>query len=299
MKLIVFAILSLMPILLRAQGYIETGYTPTRSFLDKDRNAHGSGDLWQIKGMHSFPLSTKLDKNQQPIVWAGTLTGMYALMNNKGYAAEYNPEQILNLSFNVSHIRPLTSRNPQWYVIVSLGADIFSAPKDIAWRSFLVNGGVVFAYRLAKGLDVGIGAGLTTSFGAPLVMPTTFVKWTSTGKYEIYIEAMSNIKASVARRFGDKFKLELTPCDMDGMSSIFRKNGKNKLYSVMRMRAYLRPELKIGKHSSIYLNMGTDLFHSVNVTDKSIKGFARNFTNDDRWSFKQAFNITGGFKYGI
>ena len=153
-------------------------------------------------------------------------------------------------------------------------------------------------HRLKENLDIGIGAGLTTSFGVPLVMPMTFVKWTSSGQYEINIEAMNNIKASVARRFGNKFKLAAV-CDMDGMSSVFREEGKNKLYSVMRMRAYLRPELQVAKKSSVYMNVGLDLYNSVNVTNKSIKGFADNFTKDDRWKFDHGFNIMVGFKYGF
>ena len=287
-----------VPMLLCAQNYIEAGYTPSRSFLDKDRNVCGSGDLWQVKGMYSHTFSSKVNENGQPIVWAGTVSGMYAKMGNEGFAAEYNPGQILNLGFNLTYIRPLTKKNPKWYMMASIGTGIYAAPNDIAWRSFLVNGGVVFVYRLKENLDIGVGAGLTTSFGVPLVMPMTFVKWTSTGRYEITIEAMSNIKASVARRFGDTFKLAAV-CDMDGMSSVFRQDGKNKLYSVMRMRAYLRPELQLAKQSSVYANVGFDLFNSVNVTDKSIKGFADSFKSDDRWSFQQAFNVVVGFKYAF
>lgn len=298
MKQFVLLFLGFMPMFLCAQNYIEAGYTPSRNFLDKDRNECGSGDLWQIKGTYSHTLSTKVNENGQPIVWAGTINGMYAKMNNKSYAAEYNPEQILNLGFNLTYIRPLTKKNPKWYMMASIGTGIYSAPNDIAWRSFLVNGGVVFVYRLKENLDIGIGAGLTTSFGVPLVMPMTFVKWTSSGQYEINIEAMNNIKASVARRFGNKFKLAAV-CDMDGMSSVFREEGKNKLYSVMRMRAYLRPELQVAKKSSVYMNVGLDLYNSVNVTNKSIKGFADNFTKDDRWKFDHGFNIMVGFKYGF
>ena len=298
MKQFVLLFLGFMPMFLCAQNYIETGYTPSRPFLDDDRNECGSGDLWQIKGMYSHTFSAKVNENGQPIIWAGTINGMYAKMNNKGFAAEYNPEQILNIGFNLSYIRPLTKKNPKWYMMASIGTGIYSAPNDIAWRSFLVNGGVVFVYRLKENLDIGIGAGLTTSFGVPLVMPMTFVKWTSSGKYEINIEAMNNIKASVARRFGSQFKLAAV-CDMDGMSSVFREEGKNKLYSVMRMRAYLRPELQVTKKSSVYMNVGLDLFNSVNVTDKSIKGFADNFKSDDAWEFKQTFNVMIGFKYGF
>ena len=295
-----FALLSCFAaMLVRAQGYVETGYTPSRSFLDEDRNSHGSGDLWQVKGMYTIPFSTKMNANGQPIVWAGTLGGMYAVMDNKGFAAEYNPEQILNLSFNVTHIRPLSKNSKKWYIMASLGAGIYSAPNDIALRSILVNGGIVFVYRLKKNLDVGVGAGLTNSFGVPLVMPMTFVKWTTTGEYEISVEAMNSVKASVARKFGDRFKLTLVPFDMDGMSSVFRRGGKTKLYSVMRMRSYLRPELKVGKRSAVYMDAGVELFHSVNVTNRSIKGFADNFTRDDKWSFNQAFNFRVGFKCGL
>lgn len=36
-------------------------------------------------------------------------------------------------------------------MMASIGAGIYAAPNDIAWRSILVNGGVVFVYRLQKG----------------------------------------------------------------------------------------------------------------------------------------------------
>lgn len=298
MRLFLLLAFGLVSLLADAQSYVETSYTPSRAFLDKDRQERGSGDLWQVKGMYTFPFSMKMNDNCMPVVWAGTLTGMYAVLDNKGFAARYNPGQILNLSFNVTHIRPLGKNSKKWYIMASLGAGIYSAPNNISFQSILVNGGIVFAYRLAKGLDVGVGAGLTNSFGVPLVMPMTFLKWTTTGRYEIYVEAMSNVKVSVARRFG-KFKMELVPFDMDGMSSVFRQDGKSKIYSVMRMRSYLRPELKVGKCSFVYLNAGVDLFHSVNVTNRSIKGFVDNFTKDDKWSFNQQFNLSVGFKYGF
>ena len=83
MRLLMLLLGSFIPLFLCAQNYIEAGYTPSRTFLDKDRNNCGSGDLWQIKGMYSHTFSTKLNENGQPIVWAGTINGMYAKMNNK------------------------------------------------------------------------------------------------------------------------------------------------------------------------------------------------------------------------
>ena len=56
MKQFVLLFLGFMPMFLCAQNYIE--------------------------GMYSHTFSTKLNENGQPIVWAGTINGMYAKMNN-------------------------------------------------------------------------------------------------------------------------------------------------------------------------------------------------------------------------
>lgn len=65
------------------------------------------------------------------------------------------------------------------------------------------------------------------------------------------------------------------------------------------MRAYIRPEYKIGKKSYIYTEIGTDLYHTVKMSDRSYKGFINAFKGDDSWEFGQAFHIMAGFKYGF
>ena len=77
MRQFVLLFLGFMPIFLCAQNYIETGYTPSRSFLDDDRNEYGSGDLWQVKGMYSHTFSAKVNvcQDEQQGVCGGIQSG--------------------------------------------------------------------------------------------------------------------------------------------------------------------------------------------------------------------------------
>ncbi|MBF1473091.1 DUF6268 family outer membrane beta-barrel protein [Prevotella pallens] len=93
------------------------------------------------------------------------MSGQYVKLNNHEGVCEVNPSDVLNLNFNVSHRRPLLER---WYMLASLGVGVYSSPNEIAFRSFLVNGGVIFAYKCRNNLDIGIGAGITNSYGVPI-----------------------------------------------------------------------------------------------------------------------------------
>lgn len=274
-----------------SQGYIEGGFIPNRNFQDDNKNKLGSASEWQVSGKYTIPFSVKVNEKGQPIVWAGTVSGQYVKMNNHDGACEVNPDGVLNLSFNVSHRRPLSER---WYMLASLGAGIYSAPNEIALRSVLANGGIIFAYKLRDNLDIGLGAGLTNSYGVPLIMPIGYLKWTTTGRYEIDVEAVNSMKASVKRNFSDRFSLSLVPFDMSGLSSVVRRDGKTKVYGVMRMRSYIRPEWKLGKSTSIYLNAGMESFHSVRLSDRSVKGFKDTFSSKEKWRFSKGFYMAVG-----
>lgn len=280
-----------------AQGYFEAGYTPSRSFMKEDEDdILGAGSMWQLKGRYTFRFSAKQNKIGQPVIWSGTLNGMYARMENEDGAAVVNPDEVLNAGFTVSHMRPLSER---WYLMVSLGIGLYAVPDEISFRSVLVNGAVIFAYRLRNNLDVGIGVGLTNSYGVPLVMPMGFLKWNVTGKYEVSVEMAGSMKAAVARRFSERFGLTLVPIEMDGLSAVVRQDGEHKIYGVTRARAYISPELKVGKWASVYVSAGIDLLHSVKLSDRSFKGFVNAFNGGDSWEFERGNYLTAGFRYGF
>ncbi|WP_303013963.1 DUF6268 family outer membrane beta-barrel protein [uncultured Bacteroides sp.] len=279
------------------QGYVEVGHTPSRNFMeDEGGEKLGAGNMWQLKGRYTFPFLVKQNERKQPMVWSGTLNGMFSHMNNNGMAAEVNPNDILNLSFNVSHLRPISSR---WYMMASFGIGLYTIPNDISFKSILANGAVIFAYKLRDNLDVGIGAGLTNSYGVPLIMPMGFLKWNMTGLYEVNMEVASSMKASVSRTFSHKFRFTLVPIDMDGMSAVVKRNEKYAIYGATRMRTYISPELKVGSQSCLYVAVGVELLHSVKVSDRSYKGFISSFKGNSSWRFGCAFHVMAGFKYGF
>lgn len=92
-KILFLVILGFTAINIYGQGYVEAGYTPSRNFMkDEDGEKLGTGDMWQLRGRHTFQFSAKLNEREQPIVWSGTLSGMYAHMNNDGMACRSQSE---------------------------------------------------------------------------------------------------------------------------------------------------------------------------------------------------------------
>ena len=294
---LILLLCTVIPHNLSAQGFIETGYTPQRNLLDRDYKKLGAGDLFQISGRYTLPLSVKRNEKGQVLAWSATMNCVYSVLNNQDEALNIAPNSILNCSFNISHRRPISDK---WYLIASLGAGVYSSPNHVSFNSILANGAVIFAYKVKDNLDIAIGVGLTNSYGAPIIMPMTFLKWRTTGKYEIDVEVASRLKVSVTRIFTDKFKLSLVPYDMDGMSSVIKRDGEYKIYGSTRLRSYLRPEFKIKGKSFVYLGIGAEIYHSVKIADRSWKGFANSFKgNNEKWNFDRAFHVMAGFRHGF
>ncbi|MDO5751401.1 MAG: DUF6268 family outer membrane beta-barrel protein, partial [Rothia sp. (in: high G+C Gram-positive bacteria)] len=238
--------------------------------------------------------AVKPNPKGMPAVWSATLSGLYAQLDNTGSIAAVSPDQVLNLSLNLSHLRPLSTR---WYLMASLGAGIYAPPSDIRWSSILANGAVIFAYKLRSNLDVGLGLGLTNSYGVPLVMPMGFLKWTTTGRYEVKVEMAGSLKAQVGCRLGERFRLTLVPFDMDGFSAVVHPEGKSRIYGATRMRAYLQPEWAFTPHAFAYLGAGMELYHSIKLSERSLRGFTNNFSGGEHWKRARGLHLMGGVKY--
>ena len=209
-----------------AQGVIKTEYMPASSFRDEAGNKLGSGDLLKFTGAYTLPFSLKQNASGQPIMWSASARGTYAILNNRHMVLDIHPDEVLSGSLNLTHVRPLSKK---WYMIASLGAGIYSAPDAITWQSVLVNGGVIFVYKCRKNLDIGVGAGLTNSFGVPIAMPMFFLNWQLSGNYEVNVNLSSGVEVSGAVRLGDRFKLRLVAMEMDGISSVVDVEGKSMI----------------------------------------------------------------------
>lgn len=281
------------------QGYVNYDYLPSSSFKDKEGNGHGSGSLQRISGRCTIPLLRKLNERSQPTAWGMTLSASYGMMDNKGEARELNPDRVLNASFTVSHLRPLSER---WSLMASLGCGIYAAPDEVRWQSLLANGSFIFAYRLHGNLSIGIGGGLTNSYGVPIIMPMCYLNWRTNGRYEVTIDIANAPKVQVATQAGKAVRLELTAIEMDGMSAVMRVDGKQKIYSSTMIRSGLNASFRLFGKASVYVGVGGAWLRSTKITDRNLKSFFKSFSDDgdkDKCSFGTSLRFSVGFRYGF
>lgn len=284
-----------LPAILSGQGHASSEYISSSPLRDEAGNNFGSGDMWRFSGRYTLPFSMKRNDRGQLIAWSATLNSTYALLQNKGAAAALNPGRILNTSLNVSHLRPISKR---WSLIASLGCGVYAAPDQIAWRSVLANGAVIFVYQLRENLDIGVGAGLTNSFGIPMMLPLGYLNWRTSGKYEIRVDMSGGLKITAAKRLNRKFKLELTAIEMDGISSVMRIDGKSRIYSSTMMRSTLSPSFSISPKADIYLGAGGNWLRSIKIPDRNFRGFLDSFREDGH-DFGVSLRVTAGFKWSF
>lgn len=295
MKYLRILLLLVFPIASYGQGHISTDYLSSSNFKDDNGNKYGSGSLMILSGRYTLPLSTKQNNAGQITAWTATLNCRYGILNNEAEAKKLNPDNILNSSINISHIRPITEK---WSVLASLGCGVYAAPNDVTLKSVLANGAVVFVYKLRDNLSVGVGAGLTNSYGIPMILPMGYLNWQSLGKYEIKVDMSSGLNISASTWLTKKIKLELTAIEIDGMSSVMDINGKSKIYSTMMMKSYASPSFHISKQTSLYLGIGGNWLRSTKISDRSLRGFFDSFKDDEnKYQFGASLRLMAGIKF--
>jgi len=280
-----------------AQGLIETDYLTASDMNDKAGANHGSGDMLRVKGRYTLPLSVKMNERRQPTAWSLTLAASHAWTDCKGEAETIIPDKILNASLNVSHTRPLSER---WTLIASLGAGVYSAPDEVAWRSVLANGAAIFAYKFTDNLSAGFGLGLTNSYGAPMVLPMGYLRWQTSGNVKVSVNMANSMSIKGSTMFGKVFGLELTAIEMDGMSAVRRIDGETKIFSMTMMRSSICPTFHIAKKTTLRLGIGGTWLRSVRTSDRSLKGFFSTFGSDDgKYNFHPSLRFNVGLSYGL
>jgi hypothetical protein len=280
-----------------AQGYLKTDYLLPSSLKNENGDTFGKGDLLKISGRYTLPLSVRQNSSGQISAWSATLSGSYGIFDNKKITSQTIPDEIVNLNLSLSHLRPLSQK---WYLIASLGGGIYSEPDAITAKSILVNGGFFFVYKLMSNLDVGFGAGITNSYGVPVIMPTSYIKWNLTGRYKVTANITNSMEISASAKFNDKFSRKLVGIEMDGISAVMNIDNKSMIYSSTIMKSYLTPEYKVGQSSTLYLGIGGAWLRSSKLSRRTLKGFWNTFTNDDNSpDFKSTGYLTIGFRYGF
>lgn len=279
------------------QGVFNSEYVPSSSLKGRDGGKHGSGDLLRLSARHSVQISREMDGGRLARAWVATVSAAYAIQGGKGEARDINPRRILNANLTLSHQRALPGR---WSILASAGFGVYAPDNEIRWHSILANGSFIFAYRLRGNLSVGVGGGLTNSYGPPIVIPMGYLNWKTGGKYELTVDVANAPKIKVATQAGERLRMELTAIEMNGMTAVAKIRGKEKIYSSTMLKSGLAVSLRIGGNADIYGSVGGVWLRSVRLTDRNLRGFFKSFGSDgDRFRYRPSFNCGIGLRCGF
>lgn len=87
---------------------------------EKVGNSKGSAMVYQ--GGINIPLSMKLNENNRPTMWAVSLVGAYAKLDNKNFTEPLVIDEIMNMGLSLNHLRPL---NDRWSMMASVGGGLY------------------------------------------------------------------------------------------------------------------------------------------------------------------------------
>ncbi|MBD4335566.1 hypothetical protein GUH15_05645, partial [Xanthomonas citri pv. citri] len=82
----------------------------------------------------------------------------------------------------------IRSLSDKWSIIASVGGGVYAPLDGVSMKTLLANGAIIFVYKLRKNLDLGIGAGLTNSYGIPMILPMMYFSWRNAGRYELKVD---------------------------------------------------------------------------------------------------------------
>lgn len=289
----------LLPAESQAQGRGSISYdTTTGSTLkNKEGNRYGRGSMQTMSGEYSFMLSSRQDSTGRVTSWMAGVSAAYARLDNSGTAAILNPDNMLNAGISLTHVRPVSKK---WSLMLSVGGGIYAPSNYIRLHSVLGNGTAIFIYRISNGMQIGVGGGLTNSYGIPMILPMIYFKWAVRGRYELSVDLTSSIRVAAATRLGKRLRVELVGIDMKGMAAVTDIDGEPKIYSTLTMCSYLRPSIRIGKYTNVCIGIGGNWMRGTNITTRSLKGLFENFKNNDKNKyFGVSARIEAGISYGL
>lgn len=281
------------------QVQVNADYHTRSNFHHKGEGEHkiGHGDMTRLSLKYNQPLSLHFNEQGQPTVWALSVNGSYAYLDDSGQARLFNPDKVLNAGVTVSFLTPV---NDKWTLMASLGAGLYGQGDHIRWQTVLANGSCIFACRVTERLTVGGGAGLTNAFGVPMVMPMFFLNWKCDGRYQLEVNCVNAIKATASTKFSERFKLTWNVLEMDNILAVVFPDDKAKIYSSMMLKSYFSPEYYIVPRLrlSVFGNAGVDLVRTSRISDRKIGAMFSNFSKASH-SFKPAGFFSLGLRYGF
>lgn len=160
----------------------------------------------------------------------------------------------------------------------------------------LISGACIFAYHLNGTMDIGFGAGLTNSYGIPIFMPMGYFKWSMRGNVEFDINISNSMKIAAITHFSPHFSLAINAMEMDGIASVVKRDGKNKIYSSTMMKSYLTPTWQITRKASLYGSIGGVLIRSSRMADRKLSKMFDFGNKEGKLHFHPSLYLNIGYK---
>lgn len=239
---------------------------------EKVGDSKGSAIVYQA-GVN-VPLSLKLDENNRPTMWAVSIGGAYANLNNDNFKEPLVIDEILNLGINLNYLRPL---NNKWSMMASIGGGLFMPTTRLSQARFnnvLGNVGAIFICHLRPNLDLGGGAAFNNSFGFPMIFPTFYLDWKLEGRYNVKASMINGFEISGGYKVNDNISLNIV-AEMNGQMAIVEEDDKDKIFTHQYIIAGFRPEIKLGKHIQIPITLGVSAVRPAEINDRKLKSLFR------------------------
>ena len=255
-------------------------------------DSKGSAVVYQ--GGINIPISIKLNENNRPTMWAISLGGAYAKLENKNFTEPLVIDEILNLGLSLSHLRPL---NDKWSMLIAIGGGIYMPCiklSQIRYKNILGNIGAIFIYHLKPNLELGGGIAMNNSFGYPMIFPAIYFKWTTEGRFGVKIAMLEGIEMSAGYTINNNLNLNLV-VEMNGHLALLEQNGKDKIFTHQYFVAGLRPEIKLGKHISIPITAGIHAMRPAEMVNRSLKSMFQ----DKGYYFQVSPYVSAGLLIGF
>lgn len=277
-----------------------TDYFSKSRFTDNSNDfhnkEHGHGDLVRYGIKYSQLLSIKLNKHNQPTIWNVSAGLSMVRNNNSGEISTIVPRDIINLGAMVSYLHPIS---PRWSMAFSLGCGIYSQPNKISFNSILANGGCIVIYEINPSLSIGLGVGITNSFGVPMVMPTGYLKWVLKRRFELDVDLTGQMKITASTIFGERFRFSWNIVEFDAMSAVVRHDNKDKICSTMMLNSYFSQTFSVTDKFSIFANIGVNLLRFSSLSERKLKYMFGNENLSEKRQFSPSLQLGVGLRYGF
>lgn len=276
-------------------GELITDYVPFSNYIrpEDSTKTDSKSNFRRVQLNLTIPLSVKKQEDGRIKSWSLLVNGAYAKMTHRNYEEALFPEQMLNAQVGLQHIRPLGQG--KWSLMIMGTVGVYTDLEHVDKDDILGQGGVVFIKRFNPNLAFGVGPGITTAFGVPMVMPFIYFDWRTGEKFKFRINFPEGAEAGY--QFSDSFALKAV-VGLDGMTVERKRDGVSKLLGYQQITAGLRPEIKLSKSMSLRLTGGSVLVRSFSENDRNIKSIFKDKKQQDP-SFTKSFYAAVALRWNL